>query len=81
LIEHLKMDAGGVPTYCGVHSSRYVYVDYTTGEEELYDLVRDPNQLTNRANDPVYRGERRALRDRLVQLCHPRPPGFSFSFR
>jgi arylsulfatase A-like enzyme len=81
LIEHLKMDAGGVPTYCGVHSSRYVYVDYTTGEEELYDLVRDPNQLTNRANDPVYRGERRALRDRLVQLCHPRQPGFSFSFR
>jgi len=81
LLEHLKMDPGGVPTYCGVHSSRYVYVDYTTGEEELYDLVRDPNQLTNSANDPAYRDERRALRDRLVQLCHPRPPGFSFSFR
>jgi arylsulfatase A-like enzyme len=81
LIEHLKMDPGGVPTYCGVHSSRYVYVDYTTGEEELYDLARDPLELTNRANDPAYRDERRALRDRLVQLCHPRPPGFSFSFR
>jgi len=81
LIEHLKMDPGGVPTYCGVHSSRYVYVDYTTGEEELYDLARDPLELTNRANDPAYGDERRALRDRLVQLCQPRPPGFSFSFR
>jgi arylsulfatase A-like enzyme len=81
LLEHLKMDEGGVPTYCGVHTSRYVYVDYTTGEEELYDLVRDPNQLTNRAYDAAYRDERRALRERLVQLCRPRPPGFSFSFR
>jgi len=80
LLEHLKMDVGGVPTYCGVHSSRYVYVDYSTGEEELYDLVRDPNQLTSRANDPAYRDERKPLRDRLVQLCRPRPPGFSFSF-
>jgi N-acetylglucosamine-6-sulfatase len=80
LIEHLKMDVGGVPTYCGVHSSRYVYVDYTTGEEELYDLVRDPQQLTNKAYDPAYQDERHALRERLVQLCRPRPPGFSFSF-
>jgi len=80
LLEHLKMDVGGVPTYCGVHSSRYVYVNYVTGEEELYDLALDPHELSNKAQDPSYRDVRRDMRNRLVQLCQPRPPGFSFSF-
>ena len=81
LIEHLETTASGVPTYCGVRSEGFVYVDYATGEEELYDLSRDPYELTNGANDPAYRAERDAMRERLVQLCSPRPPGFSFSFR
>jgi len=81
LLEHLETKDFGVPTYCGVHSRRYAYVNYVTGEEELNDLVRDPLELKNRAKDPAYRDERGALRDRLVQLCSPRPPGFSFSFR
>jgi N-acetylglucosamine-6-sulfatase len=80
LVEHLATTDDEVPTYCGVRAEGLIYVDYGTGEEELYDLVRDPLELTNRAKDPAYRDERRALRSRLVQLCRPRPPGFSFSF-
>ena len=48
LIEH-----GGnvqvVPAYCGIRGTRYVYVRYSDGFEELYDLSVDPYELNNRA--------------------------------
>jgi hypothetical protein len=37
-----------VPGYCGFRSSDWKYVQYTTGEEELYDLRRDPYELHSR---------------------------------
>jgi N-acetylglucosamine-6-sulfatase len=80
LMEHVRMDPGGVPTYCGVHSERYVYVDYVTGEEELYDLARDPFELQNEARSAEYVDVLLAMRNRLKQLCRPRPPGFRFTF-
>ena len=80
LMEHLRMDVGGVPTYCAVHSERYVYVDYITGEEELYDLARDPFELQNEVENATYKDTLGAMRDRLEQLCRPRPPGFQFTF-
>ena len=42
LLEHYEETDEYVPSYCGVHSRRWVYVNYRTGEEELYDLVDDP---------------------------------------
>ena len=36
--------------YRGIRSAEYVYVEYPTGEKELYDLVRDPYQLDNLAS-------------------------------
>ena len=80
LLEHLERGPRGVPTYCGVHSQQFVYVNYGTGEEELYDLVRDPHQLSNKARQDAYRDVRREMRHRLVELCDPLPPGFAFSF-
>lgn len=80
LLEHMKMGEGGVPTYCGVHSGRFVYVDYVTGEEELYNLARDPHELSNKARKDSYRDILRVMRRRLVELCDPLPPGFAFSF-
>ena len=80
LLEHMKTGERGVPTSCGVHTGRFVYVDYVTGEEELYDLARDPHELSNRAGQADYRDIRQALRHRLVELCDPLPPGFAFSF-
>jgi arylsulfatase A-like enzyme len=81
LMEHLQLGPGGVPTYCGVHGRRYVYVDYGTGEEELYDLDADPFQLTNVARSQAYAEVLRAQRGRLWQLCRPLPPRFALSYR
>lgn len=36
------------PGYSGIRRKNDVYVQYTTGEEEYYDLARDPYQLENR---------------------------------
>jgi arylsulfatase A-like enzyme len=39
-----------VPTYCGFRSHAWLYVRYATGEEEVYDEVRDPFELDNLAD-------------------------------
>jgi hypothetical protein len=36
------------PEYWAVRSGRYTYVEYITGDRELYDNVDDPYQLENR---------------------------------
>lgn len=36
---------GGIPTYRAVRTLKHLYVEYATGERELYDLHRDPYQL------------------------------------
>ena len=74
LIEHLRTASGRMPTYCGVRTTNSLYVSYETGEEELYDLVADPNQLSNLAADPAARTTLPPLRRRLAQLCNPPPP-------
>jgi arylsulfatase A-like enzyme len=47
--------------YLALHTSRYIYIVYDNDRHELYDLERDPYQLTNIINDP----DQQALRDRL----------------
>jgi arylsulfatase A-like enzyme len=76
LLEHMQKGAAGVPTYCGIHGERYVYVRYRTGEEELYDLRRDPEQLVNRVADDRYSNVRLEVTQRLRELCDPLPPGY-----
>jgi arylsulfatase A-like enzyme len=66
------------PTYCAVRNATTVYVQYSTGEEELYDLVGDPFQLTNLAEDPSSSVRLAAMRERVHELCVPTPPGFTF---
>jgi arylsulfatase A-like enzyme len=73
-IEH--MEDIGVPSYCGVRSTRYAYVAYGTGEEELYDLRHDPYELANLAGRPRAAGVLLRLRERARTLCDPQPPGF-----
>jgi N-acetylglucosamine-6-sulfatase len=80
LVEHLRAgdNTRYAPTFCAVHTDRYVLVRYATGEEELYDLVRDPHQMENVADSARYDEQRGSLRGRLHTLCDPLPPGFSF---
>jgi arylsulfatase A-like enzyme len=52
----------------GILSTRYEYVRYSDGFEELYDLFRDPAQLTNVAADPAYGLVKQLLAARLAAL-------------
>jgi arylsulfatase A-like enzyme len=78
LIEHQIEHAKSAPSFCAVHTERYVLVRYATREEELYDLHRDPLELVNHARSDRYRSIRRDLRSSLRELCHPEPPGFAW---
>lgn len=39
----------GIPEFHGVRTAQYVYVEYATGERELYDITKDPYELNNLA--------------------------------
>ena len=60
----------GIPDYLGVRdvAGGFTWVEYETGERELYDLTRDPGQLDNVADDPGYADERARLAARLRVL-------------
>ena len=55
------------PEYHGIRTRRHLYVEYETGERELYDLRRDPAELHNVAATARRRLLRR-LADRLARL-------------
>jgi N-acetylglucosamine-6-sulfatase len=68
------------PVYHAIRTPRYVYVEYDTGDRELYDLQVDPYELDNRASDPAMAPVRTELAAKLAQLksCAGRscsPPG------
>ncbi|QJD29988.1 sulfatase family protein [Methylococcus geothermalis] len=60
---HAQMTSGGVaPSFEGLRTAEgLTYVEYETGERELYDLRTDPEQLTN-----VHAGTDPALTARLA---------------
>lgn len=45
-----------IPGWWQVRTEAFAYIELATGERELYDLVRDPHQLTNVAADAAYAG-------------------------
>ena len=58
-----------VARHYGVRNDRYKLAHfYLTGEWELYDLVVDPDELTNRYDDPAYRDIVTRMAVRLGQL-------------
>jgi N-acetylglucosamine-6-sulfatase len=63
-----------IPSYCGLRSERFSYVRYGNGEEELYDLSRDPHQLENVAGERRMTSRIHDFRVRLGELCRPPPP-------
>jgi N-acetylglucosamine-6-sulfatase len=73
--------ANGVPAYRGIRTYRFLYVEHdTTGEYELYDLLKDPFELRSRDGSDRYHAVQRDLRRRLRRLercagasCRERP--------
>jgi len=58
----------GIRTTVGSSLGRWVWTRYETGEEELYDLRRDPAQLVNVAADPAHAMIKATLEARLQEL-------------
>jgi N-acetylglucosamine-6-sulfatase len=75
VLEHVAYTSD-VPTYCGIRTRRFTFARYATGEEELYDLVKDPWQLENAVSTRPKKTA--ALRALTESLCQPAPPGFSW---
>jgi N-acetylglucosamine-6-sulfatase len=51
LIEGVKSASPERPAYSGVRRQEEIYVRYESGEEEFYDLRKDPYQLESRPKD------------------------------
>jgi hypothetical protein len=77
VIEHMvETRESGAPTFCAVRTSRYKYIMYSGGDEELYDLQTDPYELQNLAGVATLAGVKAQLRADDMKLCTPRPPGW-----
>jgi arylsulfatase A-like enzyme len=57
-----------VPSYFGVVTPRYKYLDYITGEKELYDLSVDPFETRNLAGTSGAATVQAQLASKLAQL-------------
>jgi N-acetylglucosamine-6-sulfatase len=66
-----ELNVFDLPHYWGIETDRYVYVEYATGESELYDLVNDPFEMTNLAADPSKKGLKQDLARQLDALRAP----------
>ncbi len=56
------------PAYRSIRTDRYEYTIYSNGQSELYDMKRDPAQLSSVVTDPRYRFVRKFLFDHLAVL-------------
>jgi N-acetylglucosamine-6-sulfatase len=55
-------------TFVALRTPEYKYAQYASGEQELYDLARDPYELQSRHNDPACASIRLKLAARLAVL-------------
>ncbi len=65
--------ASGIPSFFGVVTSQYKYVEYNTGERELYDFAADPYELANLAGTAPYAEVQADLAAQLQGLVAPPP--------
>ena len=73
-------DNSGALEFTGLRNYRFAYIEHASGEQELYDLVRDPHQLQSLHAAPAYATTVARLSLRLAALrscvgrtCRARP--------
>ncbi len=52
----------------GLRTERWRYIRYADGSEELYDMLKDPHEFTNLADESRYLAEKTALRKQLPKI-------------
>lgn len=67
-----------MPPYCARRTVRWLYVRYSTGFEELYDVRSDPGLLVNLADEKSQAKTVRIQRKATKKSCNPTPPGFTW---
>ena len=71
LIEHWPTEEGvgsKIPEFYAVRTVNWKYVEYSTGETELFDLKNDPYELQNVTNIPEYANITAELKNKLDDL-------------
>lgn len=63
------------PFSVGVRTPRFLFVRHLSGEVELYDMRRDPDQWRNVAGQSPYASEQRRMAQILHDLRHCAGPG------
>ncbi len=64
------------PAYCGWRTRHRMYVQWDSGEEELFDYRSDPAEKNNLAHKKPWQDVRKAMRARAYAACSPKPPHF-----
>lgn len=54
--------------YHAIRTDRYLYVEYSSGDRQLFDLRSDPEELNNRVDDPTLASINREMAHRLAVL-------------
>ena len=75
--------------WSAIRSRNFLLAQYANGEQELYDLARDPHQLASQHANPAYARVKASLAARLARLracagaaCRARPQlGLALSYR
>jgi arylsulfatase A-like enzyme len=57
-----------VPAYVGFRTNEWKYIEYETGEQELYNLVNDPYEMDNLIGNSVYDDVIAGLQGRIDKI-------------
>jgi N-acetylglucosamine-6-sulfatase len=63
------VNAGDPPSYSALRTNHYLYVEYSTGQHEYYNLKTDPYELDNRYRQ-LPRRTQQSLRRALARMTH-----------
>jgi N-acetylglucosamine-6-sulfatase len=66
--ERSALNGDVAPAYRAIRTNRYLFVIYSTGASELYDMAKDPGQLNSLVGNRRYNKVRRKLLRRLIIL-------------